>query len=264
MPPNPVIALVGASGWLGRYIGPALLANGLTDAEHFHALNRSGPSNAYTAWPVAWHHDLAEAPSPDVVILSLRPDDFRAGNFHCPDALVISVMAGVLAAEIAEKTGASRIIRALPNALAEVGQSYTPWTAAAAAGEADKSLARAIFSGIGTEAEVPGEAQIDVMTALSGAGPAYAALLATALIKAAESQGLSPSLARGAAENLVCNAALLLKGRIAEAPDIVQSFIDYDGVIAEGLRTTRAAGHDESIAKGLEAALVKVRQMNLG
>lgn len=258
----PTIAFAGASGWLGRFIGPGLLRAGVTDGAHFHALNRSGPSDDYAGWGISWHRALADVPPPDVLVLSVRPADFRAARFHCPDALVVSVMAGVLMAELEAHTGSARIIRALPNALVETASSYTPWLASHAVTEEDKALARDVFTGSGTEAEVPDEAALDVLTTLSGAGPAYAALLARALTRAGVEAGLAPELAAGAAENLVCAASAQLAGRIGQAPAVVQSFIDYDGVIAAGLRRMEAEGFDSAVAGGIRAALEKVQEMN--
>lgn len=261
---TPRIALVGASGWLGQFIGPALLRDGVTTPQRFGAVNRSGPSAAYdTFTAVTWAKTLAALPLvPEVVIFSLRPDDFRAGSFACPDALVISVMAGVMVEEVQARTGSARIIRALPNALAEVGQSYTPWLATDAVHDRDRDLCRAIFRGVGRQAEVPDEAALDVLTTLSGAGPAFAALLARALIDAGRRAGLSDAVAQGAAENMVCGAAQVMAGRIGTAPQIVQSFLDYDGVIAAALRGAQASGFDASVGAAVDAGLARVRAMN--
>ncbi len=45
------IALAGASGWLGRALGPALLRQGIADPAHLCCINRSGPAPAYADWP---------------------------------------------------------------------------------------------------------------------------------------------------------------------------------------------------------------------
>ena len=44
------LALVGASGWLGRFMGPALLRAGVVGPGDFIGLNRSGASEAYAQW----------------------------------------------------------------------------------------------------------------------------------------------------------------------------------------------------------------------
>ncbi|QOL80741.1 pyrroline-5-carboxylate reductase [Pseudooceanicola spongiae] len=259
----PRIALVGASGWLGRYIGPALLRAGVTEPGRFGAVNRSGPSDAYAGFDgIEWVGALKDlSQTPDVVILSLRPHEFRTARFHCPDALVISVMAGVTVEELRAHTGSQRLLRALPNALAEVGQSYSPWLATPGVSADERALGQEILRGIGREAEVPDEAALDVLTTLSGAGPAFAALLAQALIEAAKNAGLSEAVAQGAAENLICGAAHLMAGKVGTAPAIVQSFLDYDGVIAAALRAAQDAGFEQAVQAAVDAGLTRVQAM---
>ncbi len=263
---TPRLALAGASGWMGRFIGPALLRDGVTVPEFFTALNRSGPNGDYDDFPgVHWEVLLAEMPVvPDVVILSVRPEDFRAGDFDCAQALVISVMAGVPITEITARTGARRVVRTVPNALVETGRSFTPWLASDAATAEDRALAQRILRSVGTEAEAPDEAALDVLTALAGAGTAYAALLASGLMQAARAAGLPEALAEAAVENLVCAAPEMLDGQIASAPELVQTYIEYQGVIAAGLGAAQAAGFEAALERSLAAAVARVQEMNAG
>ncbi|WP_108261507.1 pyrroline-5-carboxylate reductase family protein [Mangrovicoccus ximenensis] len=152
-------------------------------------LNRSGPTPDYAAWPeLRW--DTALPAAADVVILSVRPQDFRSGSWRCPDALVISLMAGVPSGEIAARTGSDRIVRAMPNAAVEIGRSYAPWVAGEAVTAKDKEIAARILGATGGEDEIDSEDQLDVLTALAGSGPAWSALLANALSTAALRAGL--------------------------------------------------------------------------
>ena len=64
--------------------------------------------------------------SSDVIILSVRPQDWAAVDIAVPDKLVVSVMAGVASRNIGKRTQSRRLARTLPNAAAEVGCSYTP------------------------------------------------------------------------------------------------------------------------------------------
>ena len=85
-------------------------------------------------------------------------------------------MAGIPLADLARRTGSDRVVRALPNAAAEVGFSYTPWTAGPAVTDADRTVVRRIFGACGSADEVLNEASIDYLTGLCGTGPAYPAL----------------------------------------------------------------------------------------
>ena len=103
-----------------------------------------------------WTHDnQALADSVDVVILSVRPQDWPQVRISAEGRLVVSVMAGIPLADISASVGTGRVVRALPNAAAEVGKSYTPWTASAAVTDADRAIVRRIFETCGAEDEVP-------------------------------------------------------------------------------------------------------------
>ncbi len=257
---DPLIVLAGATGWLGRAIGPALLRKRLVAAERLVCLNRSGAGPDYADWPdLRW--ETALPAGADTVILSVRPQDFRAGSWSCPDALVISLMAGVPAAEIAARTGSQRIIRAMPNAAVGIGRSYAPWVASPAVSAEDKALAGGLLAATGGEDEIGSEDQLDVLTALAGSGPAWSALLANALSTAAMQAGLPERIAQRAAEAVVCDASEMLRGDIGSAGALVQEFIDYAGTTAAAMEAARKAGFDSAIGQALDAATAKAREM---
>lgn len=260
---RPRIALLGASGWLGRSIGPALLRAGLVEPDTLICANRSGPVSHYANWPgLRWETDLdAAVAQADTVILSLRPQDFRDSRPDCRGRLAVSVMAGVGCAEIAGTTGARAVIRTLPNAAVEIGRSYSPWFASPGATGADVQLVRSILAAVGREDRLDREDHLDVITALSGAGPAYAALLASALHAAALKEGLPPAIATNAVEAVICDAAGLLSGRIDTARDLVQEFIDYRGTTAAALSTALREGFADAVEAAIQAATDKARDM---
>lgn len=262
--PNTGIALIGASGWLGRSIGPSLLRKGIVTPTALRCINRSGPSAHYADWPdMVWTTDsgagIAEA---DLVILSVRPDQFRELTLDCRGKLVLSIMAGVSCVEIASRTGARAVVRSMPNAVVEIERSYSPWFAQGDITPLDKAQVTAILTAIGTTDELHSEGDLDIVTALSGAGPAYPALLAAALCQAGEKAGLPPRIAANAAQSVVCAAARLLDGRIDEAAPLVQAFIDYQGTTAAALTAARDAGFDHAVEAAIQAGTQKARDLS--
>ena len=254
---RPLVALVGAGGWIGRHLGPSMLRSGAVAADQLVGIARSGPSEAYAAWPeLRWERDLgAVDPVPDIVILSVRPQDFRSGVFRAEGSLVISMMAGVGATEIAERTGAVRVVRTMPNATVELGRCFMPWHAPGTVETDDRSLVTAVLSSVGSCAEVAREADVDAVGALSGTGHAYPALLAGALLAAARSAGLSEEVAVRTVENIVCDAGELLRGRVTETGAIVEQFMDYRGVTAAALVKARELGFDEAVQAAIRAGI---------
>ena len=250
------IGIIGGNGWIGGAVARAAVGTGLVPAESLTLSCRSTPPG----WlPEAhWTHDnQALADRSDVVVLSVRPQDWPAITVTAPGKLVVSVMAGVTLADVAARLGTDRVVRALPNAAAEVGLSYTPWTATAAVTEPERATVRRLLASFGSGDEVATEAEIDYMTGLSGTGPAYPALLAVALMRDAVAHGLPPEVARRAVTAMFVGTGRLLEKNGADPEDTVAAFVDYRGVTAAGIEAMRAAGFDAAVASGLAAALEK-------
>ena len=163
-------------------------------------------------------------------------------------------MAGVTLAELQERHNTGRVVRALPNAAAEVGKSYTPWTASTRITEDDRSVVRTIFESCGIQDEVPGERDIDYLTGLTGSGPAFPALLAAAMLKDALGRGLPPAIAHRAVRAVIAGAAGLLEQKDQAPAEIVEAFLDYRGTTAAGIEAMRKAGFDRAVSAGLAAA----------
>ena len=250
------VGIIGGNGWIGGAIARAMISSGLLPPGDLTLSCRSTPPDWLPG--ASWTHDnQALADRSDVVIVSVRPQDWPAIAATAPGRLVVSVMAGVTLAEIAARLGTDRVVRALPNAAAEVGRSYTPFTATAGVTGADRAVVGRLLGSFGTGDEVATEAEIDYMTGLSGTGPAYPALLAVALMRDAVAHGLPPEVARRAVTALLVGTGRLLEMNGEDPEDTVAAFVDYRGVTAAAIEAMRAAGFDAAVSAGLSAALEK-------
>jgi pyrroline-5-carboxylate reductase len=250
------VGIIGGTGWLGGALGRGLVDRGLARVV---LLNRSGPQD-YGGRDVTWARDLTDlVAQSQVIVVSVRPGDWPGLALHAPDRLVISFMAGVGLDALTQSGG--RIVRAMPNAAAEIGTSYSPWVAGPGVTAQDRATASRILRAIGTEEELPEESQLEVMTALSGSGPAYPALMAQAMLAFCASRGIAPDVAERAVESVVCSAAPLLQGKITEARAMVHAFVDYRGTTCAGIEAAEAAGFSRAIVAALEAATEKAAEM---
>jgi pyrroline-5-carboxylate reductase len=80
-------------------------------------------------------------------------------------------MAGVSVRILKERTGSEQIVRAMPNAAATIGRSYTPWFVSGQMVPGVKDKVQGLFESCRTADEVPTEADIDYLTGLTGSGP---------------------------------------------------------------------------------------------
>src|SRR5690606_25512426 len=136
---------------------------------------------------VSWAEDnAAAADGADVVVLAVKPKDVAA---VCADlsrtlregALVVSVAAGISTAYLADRLPAgTRVGRVMPNTPATIGRGIAALSAGASASEDALDLVAQLLAGTGATVRVP-EDQQDVVTAVSGSGPAYVFYLLEAM-----------------------------------------------------------------------------------
>lgn len=256
------IGVIGGNGWIGGALARGMVDAGLLPPALLTLSCRSAPP----AWlpGATWTHDnQALVDRADVVILSVRPQDWPHINISANAKLVVSVMAGVPLAAIAARSGAARVARALPNAAADVGKSYTPWTASPAVTAADRAIIRSIFNTCGVEDEAPREADIDYLTGHSGTGPAYPALLATAMMRDAIAHGLPETMARRAVVGVLIGAGRIFEQTGENPADTVAAFVNYRGVTAAAIEAMLAGGFQDLVSAGLAAAFAKASSLGL-
>lgn len=247
------LGIIGGNGWLGNAIASAAVARGVIAGEDILVSGRSSRPGRLPVPGAGFTHDNALlAREADVVILSVRPQDFPAIRIDAGGKPVISVMAGVTVAQIAAQTGARGVIRAIPNAAAAIGRSFTPWFAGPGTTAEDRALADMLFTACGESAELALESQVDFCAGLTGSGAAFPALLAEALAEAARAQGLPGDFARRAARGVVAMAAQLLLE--ADPATVIEEMLGYAGTTAAALGTMRAEGFGRAVAAGLAAA----------
>ncbi|MCL7454989.1 MAG: pyrroline-5-carboxylate reductase [Anaerolineae bacterium] len=140
--------------------------------------------------------NVEAATGADVVVLSVKPqvlcgvlrelsDSVSAGT------LVLSIVAGAPMATIQNLLGAQAVVRVMPNTPAQIGMGISVWTATRATTEVQRGQALAILQALGEEEYVTEEYYLDMATALSGTGPAYAFLLMEAMVDAGVHLGFS-------------------------------------------------------------------------
>lgn len=154
---------------------------------------------------------VAEA---DVVVLAVKPQDFRAMLAELAPslragALVVSIAAGIPTSVMEELLPGAAVVRVMPNTPARINRGVAGISAGSACTEADLDLAARLMESVGVVVRVPESLQ-DAVTAVSGSGPAYVFYLAEAMIAAGVDMGLSAADARLMAVNTILGAGELM------------------------------------------------------
>lgn len=199
------IAIIGAGAMGGAILG-GLLAPGVTVDGDIRVTNRTEAKAALVRRPGVDSVALETAPDGNalavrgasVVIIGVKPAMVPetlaalAGDL-APDALVISVAAGVTTATM-EAIVSQPVLRAMPNTPSLIGKGVTGLAAGSRATAEQVALGRAVFETVGTVVEVP-ESQIDALSTISGSGPAYVFYLVEQLTRTAVNLGFTPAQA---------------------------------------------------------------------
>lgn len=168
----------------------------------------------------------------DVIILAVKPQHLRKAVESCAsnlkDSLIVSIVAGIPIASIVDwLNGYDRVIRVMPNtpALIQAGVSgmYSVSTVCG-----DKELAEVIMGGVGRYIWCQSEELIDVVTAVSGSGPAYVFYFIESLVAAGMELGLDRE-----ASNLLALETFLGSSRLAarsgELPSVLRERVTSKG-----------------------------------
>ncbi len=204
----------------------------------------------------------------DLVVLAVKPQD--AGSVLAPLAaelqqrrpVVLSVAAGIRVQTLQRWCGSGiPVIRAMPNRPALVGAGATGLFAPEEVGASHRAVAAQIMQSVGEVAWVATEDALDVVTALSGSGPAYFFLLAETMAQAGVALGLPMETARRLSIATLHGAGLLAHGSDGDLARLRAEVTSKGGTTEAALRTLQAAGFDEIIARAVESAARRSREL---
>lgn len=205
----------------------------------------------------------------DVVVLAVKPQQMGtvaralAPALAARRPLVISVAAGIRAADLERWVGPGvPVVRAMPNRPALIGAGASGLYAAVSVGAAQRTLAEQVLRTTGLCVWVNQESELDVVTALSGSGPAYFFRLAELMAEAAIAQGLEPATARRLAAQTLAGAGQLVAAD--SAPDLARMRAEVTsrgGTTEAALATFDAHGFGATVAAAQAAAARRSQEL---
>lgn len=209
--------------------------------------------------------DNREVMQSQLVILAVKPQVLQkvleeVGDFTWAGQVVISVVAGATLARLEEALPRCRVIRAMPNTPLMVQAGMTALAPGTRAAPEDVALALSLFRAVG-RAEVVEEAHLDVVTALSGSGPAFAAVFLEALADGAVKMGLPRSLAlEFAAQTLLGTARLILEKNLH--PGLLKDLVaSPGGTTIHGLHALEQGAFRAAVISAIEAATRRAQEL---
>jgi pyrroline-5-carboxylate reductase len=203
-----------------------------------------------------------------VVVLAVKPQEAAAvlGALAGPLArtapLVISIVAGVRIATLESACGPGvPLVRAMPNRPALIGAGITGLYAPPSVAAVQRADAAQVLSAVGEIVWVPGEAALDVVTALSGSGPAYFFLLAELMAEAGRQLGLEGAAAQRLAAVTLRGSGLLVQSGYADLARLRAEVTSPGGTTEAAVQALEAAGLGGAVAEALAAATQRSREL---
>jgi len=205
---------------------------------------------------------LAEAAT---VVLAVKPQLWRdtaaeVARLLAPDAIIVSVAAGVSCAAISEAFGGRRVARVMPTTAAAIGQGVASLFADEPAARA---RARALFEPLGAVVDLDDEELLHAATGVSGSAPAYFYAFVEALEAGGVAAGLSAEAARTLARATMTGAAALLARSGEEPAELRRQVTSPNGTTEAALKILMGEGGLSPLLRDAVAAAAR-RSKELG
>jgi len=202
----------------------------------------------------------------DACIIAVKPQDFenlcKEVSVDLSNKLVISIMAGVSIERIERLLNAKKVVRVMPNLPLRIQKSLSGWIASKGVSEEEKKSVRKLLKEFGAEVEVDKEEKINMITALSGSGPAYFFRLAEILAIAAKKYGFNDEEARKIAESTFLGAAELLKTSGERSCVLREKVTSKGGTTEAAFKSMDSNNIEKIVLEGIEAARRRADELN--
>jgi pyrroline-5-carboxylate reductase len=265
------VAVLGA-GTLGEAMISGFLSGGWREAGEIVATGRREERIAELRERLGIEATLSNAEAvagAGLVIIAVKPQDFHVllgeiGPVVSEDQAVLSVAAAIPTRAIEERLAPGvPVVRAMPNAPATVHEGIAGLCPGSAADEAHLALAEEALTHLGAVVRVP-EEYMDAVTAVSGSGPAYFALLAEAMIEAGILLGLSREVSTQLVVQTMLGTAKLLRDRQMHPVELRERGTSPGGTTIRAVRELEQAGVRAAFLNAIQAAMDRSRELAAG
>jgi pyrroline-5-carboxylate reductase len=260
------IAFIGGGNMASALIG-GLRRQGMP-ADQIHVVEPFAPTRQQLLTDHGVHARAsadASLKQAQLVVWAVKPQVFKEATEPAAPitqhALHLSVAAGILTDSIAAWLQTERVVRAMPNTPALIGQGQSGLFARAGVSPEDRIVIERVMSGTGQHLWVAQESLLDAVTAISGSGPAYVFYFIEAMSRAAERMGLTPEQAHQLSIGTFCGAAELAR-RSTDSPAVLRERVtSKGGTTYAALSAMQASSVAEHFEAAMEAARLRAAEL---
>ncbi len=217
---------------------------------------------------IACAERFVAAGNDEIILFAVKPQQMREAahglGLSAASNLVISIAAGITLTSLSRWLGSHRrLIRVMPNMPALIGAGVSGLCALenGAVTEDDRRCAEIILRAVGSTVWIENEAQMDVVTAVSGSGPAYVFYFIEAVEEAARELGLSVEIARKLTLETFAGAAQLAAASVDSAAVLRERVTSKGGTTEAAFASMAADRVREAVIRAVFAARERGRQL---
>ena len=204
-----------------------------------------------------------------VIVIAVKPQDIEEllaelAGAVTPAQTVLSVAAAIPTALIERRLGDGvPVVRAMPNTPVTVREGMAGVAAGRHAAEEHLRRAEEVLAHLGRSVRVS-ESYMDAVTAVSGSGPAYFALLAESMIEAGILLGLSREIATDLVVQTMLGTAKLLRDEKMHPVELREMVTSPGGTTIAAIRELEQAGVRAAFLNAIQAAMVRSKELAQG
>lgn len=261
------ICFIGGGNMATALIGGLLAQGTKADELSVVEINADNRARLTTDFGVRCTAELATGIAGcDTIVLAVKPQQLQPvaqqlAPLLTRQQLLLSIAAGIRAADLARWSQSTAVVRAMPNTPALIQAGMTGLFALADVAPAQRHQAEQILAAVGKTLWVQDEAKLDGVTAISGSGPAYVFYLIEALQAAALELGFNAAEARLLSQQTFLGAAQLAQASADEVAVLRQRVTSKNGTTERALLSLEANQVKQHLIAAAHAAAARSREM---
>ena len=262
------IAFIG-SGAMGEAMIKGLLTRALIGADHIIGSDPVAARRDYITqrYGVPTTDDNVQAVrGADLVVMSIKPQALSTvaatlqGALK-PNALILSIMAGISLKTLQNALHHERIVRAMPNTPAQVNMGVTAWIATPAVDATQRAQTALLLGALGEQIPVDKEEYIDMQTGLGGSGPGFVFLIIEAMIDAGVQMGFSRPDAQKIVLQTIAGSVALVKETGKHPAELRNLVTSAGGTTAAGIYELEKGGLRTTLTDAILAAYRRSQEL---
>ncbi len=212
-------------------------------------------------------HIMPEATASDLLILAVKPQDFGTiapalRSALRPEQVVLSIMAGITIQRLQQELGHTTVVRAMPNAPAQIGMGITAYATGTELSMRQTLMVEQLLNCTGRAMHLGDEKLLDPVTALSGSGPAYFFEVVRVLLATATELGLEPHVANALVKQTMLGSFHLMEHADRTPEELINAVMSKGGTTEAAFKVFAQGDLAGTLGRAVHAASKRAQELS--